>query len=86
MGEVWIEDSREIIGGVTTSNCLGLSWICGFGGAGNGTGSGTGGTGGIAGLSMGELGGGGVNPSREIGSGTGVYCVELLNSNAECDN
>ena len=35
---------------------------------------------------MGELGGGGVNPSREIGSGTGVYCVEVLNSNAECDN
>jgi hypothetical protein len=27
MGEVWVDDSREMAGGVMTSNFLGLSWI-----------------------------------------------------------
>lgn len=82
MGEVWVDDSREMSGGVMTSSCLGLSWICGFGGAGNGTGTGTGGTGGIAGLSMGEFGGGGVD-RRGMGVGAGIWGVEVLKSNAE---
>jgi len=79
MGEVWIDDSREMIGSVMTPNGLGLSWISGFGGTGNGTGTGTGG---IAGLSIGEFGGGGVN-RRGMGSGAGVNGVEVLKSNAE---
>ena len=64
MGEVWVDDSREMTGGVMTSNVLGFSWTWGFGGDGNGIGAGTGGTGGIVGRSMGEFGGGGVNVSR----------------------
>ena len=78
MGEVWIDGSREMSGGVITSNCLGLS----CGGGGNGTGAGTGGTGGSMGRSMGEFGGGGVN-RRGIGSRMGVWGLEVLNSNAE---
>ena len=84
MGEVCVDDSREMAGGVITSNCLGLSWICGFGGAGNGTGTGTGGTGGMVGFSMGEFGGGGVSVSRRgIGGGAGAQGVDVLKSNAE---
>lgn len=69
-------------GGVITSNSLGLSWICGFGGAGSGIGAGTGGTGGITGRSMGEFGGGGVG-RRGIDSGAGICDAEELKSNAE---
>ena len=69
MGEVWVDDSREMTGGVMTSSCLGLSWTCSFGGAGNGIGTGMGGTGGITGLSIGEFGGGGVT---QWGMGVGA--------------
>lgn len=82
MGEVWVDDSRDMSGGVITSNCLGLSWSRGFGGAGNGTGAGTGGTGGISGRSMGEFGGGGVN-RRGMGSWMGVWGLEVPKSSAE---
>ena len=82
MGEVWVDDSRETTGGVMTSRGLGLSCICGFGGAGNDTGTGTGGTGGIVGLSMGEFGGGGVG-RRGMGGGEGALGVEVLKSKAE---
>ena len=81
-GEVWVDGSRDISGGVITSNGLGLSWICGVGGGGNGIGIGTGGTGGIMGRSMGVFGGGGDN-RRGMANVRGVKGTDVLKSNAE---